>query len=355
MSEMRAKKPQYTPLEPSKQLDARLNNILNRIAKNERGMKMLKWAEGHQIKFQFAAPFEGFVEFSNVDAPDAEGNTPEPQPRTEISGGLVELNINAPDEVLIIFIFDQLRRAWHDKVARLEGPNLSIASNIISNRFEEADAISYTTCMCLDMAINQGDGALMAALSRLPSHVGSFEAADLTGSLYGYDFDRMRRTLFEEFLSVRNMENLAETEAQYAHAVLEVIQSNLKEVAAHSVTQLMEWQKDKKGPKPEIMANVPYFYTLPADKFAYFGNPGFGMEGENYLTMFTNRPVNSERFMWITPEVKKIIADFVETNPSYNGKGLLGQLATIEYLQHKKAENANALSTPKKSKPAPKL
>tara|TARA_B100000686_G_scaffold355285_1_gene472024 strand:+ start:198 stop:1229 length:1032 start_codon:yes stop_codon:yes gene_type:complete len=325
MVNMRPKLPVHTPLAQTDALRKRMENIRKRISATPRGQQMLDWADGHKITMMFSESFSGFAEYSNQDAPDKDGNIPEPQPRSEISGGLLELNADIHDDQLIIGIFDQLRHAWHEKVARSAAPNPSVPSRILTSRFEQADATSFVACMAMEMIITARDPGPLNAFMQIEDFTPFFESMDCTTRIYGFHFEAMRRQLFEEMATTRNAVNLAAQEIWQTRQILDYLKDGLKGSIEDSVKLTTQWNNAKtSGTAPTLDLSAPVHRTIGFQDYLYYGNTGFAQDGPNYLTDIGG-VIDFDAVTWIAPAAIKLMQEFEAENKAFQNRDLSRQ------------------------------
>lgn len=283
------------PISASQQ---RFNNILARIQKTERGNQMCYWLQGWDIEVKFSQDLDGPAAYFGHNE-----NLPKDNKKP---GGTLYLDQQAPDEFIIIGMFEEMRKAWHDKVARSDAPNRSPLCHIISRRFEEADALSYAACMVIEYSQATGDPRVFAAMANYERYRPFINTLSiLTRYAEENSFNRMRRAAFDTYFEAF-MPDMAKAEGAYIANFLELMRGPALEAEQRYIKSLYS-EVDTTEPI------VDRFDTISTQDFAYYGMPGFAKDGENYLTAFKNLPpVNSPVYMLPTQPGYTALQEFAE-------------------------------------------
>ena len=274
----------------------RFNRILSRIRQTEQGRQMCFWLNGWDISVKFSA---------NLNAPAAYFGHNKTLPKdNKTKGGTLYLDKNAPDEFLMIGMFEEMRKAWHDKVARSDAPNRSPLCHIISRRFEEADALSFAACMVMEHTEKKGEHNLFAAMTRYEKYRPFVQTLSILSRYAEQNsFNRMRRAAFDTYFEAY-MPDMAKAEGEYTKNFLGMLKNSAID-AEHKYYK--SFYKDVDLSKPLIER----FDTISSQDFEYYGMPGFAKEGENYLTAFKDLPpVKSHIYMLPTQPSYEQLVEF---------------------------------------------
>lgn len=338
------------PAKPTPQ--QRFNYLMYRIEQMTHGKEIIQWLEGHKIEFEFA--YDGMQIPAVYHGPrNPDGSPPS---KREITGGQIYLDVNAPDDLLLMCTLEQVRRCWHDKVARSENPRPTPQAYLIEKRFQNADALSFAVAMAMDYCANTKDFTLIDAASTTPAYKTAFQWAAQASQVPNASFMNWRRAAFDGAISGHRPLN-EQAEEEIIDNFIARIRESLDAQAQYCIRKHSEelneasWKKDKntKDIRLVLEFNIPAYRNTGLGDYEYYGTAGFLIKDKgNYLTDIPNLPPITDDFY-----MKPAKAGFEKLQEfDAKTKKMLGELYMLDTPQNPRS--AQVAAEAEKTKPAQK-